>query len=372
VPDFISADWLRAQPRIEQRNNDGDRRRGRNRIGGGFHWAIHQAVIAQRLPRVIIPDVLLGQVFWGGERNRWPSNWRNSLFGRLKSYTGGPESPFMGVTLTDNKEKATCSELCSLHDSGIRHRHFSILIRTEHDIGESDKLDDAGQPSEDAWFSRVFMGVLELYGFDKAQNERVYDFTLQAQKTELDEESFKTLNARIRAFRSKGRLASVYLPLRLFGGSPLLGLSFQQRQLMFAVHRELTRDRKSTRQDKADVILMGKSTGKSDSFAIDHYPGLEDRQRYVGFNGNGGARRERFRGRGYRILGDKGWLVRARYVSLGETEDAWEHVRSLLKDLQYVGEMFGLVVAGRHQRTGDWLFCRTSRSNKNSDRTEVA
>lgn len=76
---------------------------------------------------------------------------------------------------------------------------------------------------------------------------------------------------------------------------------------------------------------------------------------YVGFNGNGGVKRARLQGRGYRLLGDKGWLVRARYAHLGEADDAWRAVRDFFNDMQYVEVLFGLVVAGRHLRTGEWL-----------------
>jgi hypothetical protein len=62
VPDFVQADWLRARPRIGPLDSEGRRKLGRARIGGGFHWAIHLAVIEQRSARVVVPDVLLGHV----------------------------------------------------------------------------------------------------------------------------------------------------------------------------------------------------------------------------------------------------------------------------------------------------------------------
>jgi hypothetical protein len=127
---------------------------------------------------------------------------------------------------------------------------------------------------------------------------------------------------------------SAYLPLRLFGGCPRLGLTFRQRQLLLAVHREMTRDQKSGRPDKAEVLTAGKGAGRAARFAIDHYPGLQGGRRYVGFNGNRGRKRERFRGRGYRLLGDWGWLVRAHYVAPGEAAGAWEQLRSFRKDLK--------------------------------------
>lgn len=355
VPDFAQADWLKAKPRAEARDDDGRRRQGRARIGGGFHWAVHLAVIDQRSARVVLPDILLAQVFWGGDRSDWPSNWRRHLLHVLKQFTGGPQSPFVEVGIPERAGETTCPDACVLHGSPVRHRHTSILIATEHDVEDADRLDDEGQPAEDAWLARVFLGVLEMYGFDTAQGDRVYDFTLRSQQANLEAEASKALTGRLRGFTAKGRLASVYVPLRLFGGSPRLGLTFSQRQPLLAVHRELTRDRKSDRPDKAEVLIAGKVAYRVGPYAIDQYPGLAHGRRYVGFNGNGGGKRRRFSGRGYRLLGDKGWLVRAGYAPLGEAGDAWPQVRSFLKDLGQVAGPFGLAVAGRRRRTGEWL-----------------
>jgi len=79
VPDYIQADWLLARPKSPRVNPSGRPRRGRRRIGGGLHWAIHQAVILQKASTVILADVVLAQVLWGGEKGRWPRNWRQRL-----------------------------------------------------------------------------------------------------------------------------------------------------------------------------------------------------------------------------------------------------------------------------------------------------
>ena len=44
-------------------------------------WAIHAAVLSQRSSRVQLADVVLGQMFWGGDRASWPDNWRADVFG---------------------------------------------------------------------------------------------------------------------------------------------------------------------------------------------------------------------------------------------------------------------------------------------------
>jgi hypothetical protein len=345
VPDFVLADWFRAMPRLGQRDQQGQRRRGRSRIGGGFHWAIHQAVIAQRSAQVIVPDVLLGQVFWGGNKECWPANWRNNILTRLQE--------LCPTAFTEVSEIQNCPDQCPLSGTTIRHRHFSVLISTEDDITDSDKLDDDDQPSEDAWLSNVFLGVLELYRLPGG--ERTYDFSLRTQRNGLEGEAFKALSSRLRGFKNKGRLVSVYLPIRMFGGSPRLGLTFRQRQLMLAIHRELTRDRKSKRADKAAIIEPGRLAGGKSQFVVVHYPGLLAGTEYVGFNGNGGRGKERLHDRGYSLMGAYGWLHRARYVYTENTEGAWAEVREFFKDLQVVGEMFGLLVAARHPSTEEWL-----------------
>jgi hypothetical protein len=305
LPDFVLADWAWAMPRRGVRDSKGRRKPGRTHIGGGFHWAIRLAVLSQRSAHVVVPDVLLGQVFWGGEKSRWPANWRRDLLRRLQLFSGGPQSPFVEVHAEKKGSSDACPECCALHGTAIAHSHFWILIRCQHDIEEADKLEDEGRPDEDAWLSHVFLGVLELYGITMLEGQRVYDFTLKRQRAEMKEEAFKALAAKLRGFRSQGRLVSVYLPLRLFGGSARLGLSFQQRQLLLALHRELTRDGKSTRPDKAHVFIAGRLASGTKGAAIDHYPGLQKGHRYVGFNGNAGGKQMHYWGRGYRIFGDK-------------------------------------------------------------------
>jgi hypothetical protein len=217
VPDFVLADWYFAGPQLRPTDIGGSIKPGRERITG-LQGTIHLAVISQRSARVVLPDVLLAQVFWGGDRSKWPANWRQFLRRRLEWLSGGPASPFIEVRQLEKEGQVGCPEACVLNGTATHHRHFSVLVRTEHDVVAADRLDDEGQPEEDAWLAKVFLGALELYGFDTTRGERVYDFTLQSQRAGLDEAAFKALAARIRKFRSKGRLVSVYLPLRLFGG----------------------------------------------------------------------------------------------------------------------------------------------------------
>jgi hypothetical protein len=346
VPDYVLADWIRAKPHFES-----NKKSGRPNIGGGLYFAILQNIIEQRTASVVLPDVLLGQVYWGGQKESWPRNWRNNLLKRLKRQTGS-EGLLVDVALDMSQR---CQESCPLYGTAIKHHHFSVTIRTENDIEEGDRLDDEGQPEENAWLSRVFLGALEVCGFNGPEG-RLYDFGLQTQRAELDEAKFKALTSRLNRFQRRGRLVSVYLPFRLFSGSKRLGLSFRQRQLMLAILRELTRnsrksENKLKRDDNAALIQVNGKT----QLATDIYPGLSANVVWIGFNGNGGFKRQHLRGHGYRLLTKGGWLVRARYVHVEDADKAWSTLVDFFNDLKVVAELFGLVVAARHTRTGEWL-----------------
>ena len=48
-------------------------------------WVIHSQVLEQKCSKVIVPDVLLGAVVWGGNQNNWPDDWRTDVFQTLAS-----------------------------------------------------------------------------------------------------------------------------------------------------------------------------------------------------------------------------------------------------------------------------------------------
>src|SRR5208282_432799 len=63
-------------------------------------WAIHAAVLMQRSSIILLPDVGLAEIIWGGNRSAWPANWRGSIMDILASLSelhvaalriGGPE-----------------------------------------------------------------------------------------------------------------------------------------------------------------------------------------------------------------------------------------------------------------------------------------
>lgn len=338
VPNFVQADWRFVSPRAKTP------KRGRRPVFIGVSWAIHQAVIIQRSSTVILPDVLLGQVTWGGDRKTWPKNWRSRLIAHFK--TGE-----VAITSTHN----TCSAVCPLWDADVRHTHWTICI------------------------SLWFLGVMERFGQVVEEGQRIYDWTnpptsRYANGPDWDEgwddylidqpdneyetmiDTDKTMQRpmreKIKADRKAGWLVAVYFPVLLFGYSPRSGLTDAQRGLLIALTREITRTAKSRREDKARVVSGGRATADE----RDPCPDLQNDRRYIAFNGNGSYKRKRLRGQGYRLIGKTrgGWLARAGYALPTDCKQQWKQVQRFLKDLAVLAESFGLIVAGWHGKKQQW------------------
>lgn len=339
VPDFVQADWVFVSPWTNTQ------KRGRRPVLHGVRWAIHQAVIIQQSSAIVIPDVLLGQVVWGGDRKAWPKNWRSRLIAYFKMGKAA-------ITPPDN----SCTELCPLWDADIRHTHWTIRI------------------------SERFLGVMERFGYDGEEDERIYDWTdppeyrhvtgpspedasweanlidepLDGDETEsvLDKELERPMTEKIKEDRKAGRLVAVYFPVLLFGYSPCSGLRDTQRELLIALTREITRTAKSRREDKARVVGGGRATADE----RDPCPDLPNERRYIAFNGNGSYKRKRLRGHGYRLIGKsrRGWLARAGYAIPMDSKGQWKQVQRFLKDLSALVEPFGLIVAGWHGKKQQW------------------
>ncbi|OAI40500.1 hypothetical protein AYO40_00780 [Planctomycetaceae bacterium SCGC AG-212-D15] len=279
----------------------------------GLNWFMHLLLLGQRSLSVVVPDLLLGQKVWGGDKKQWPSNWRGFLGRHLVP----------GARLKTHND---CSPACPMHTSGIGHGHFRCTI------------------------DRSQLGVLDDCGYDKENGERCYDWTKAidpfARSNEPTEEA-------IREYRNQGRLAAAYLPVLVFGSSKRVKLSREQQQVLFGITHELTRTSRGTRPDKAMIIMGGvKSIGpKGARVAI--YPQLKAGEQYVAFNGNG---RQHLRGRGYRLIGrtGKGWLARAGYDLPSDARGRWRTVPRFLRDLDALAGPFDLVVAGWHDEKNEW------------------
>jgi hypothetical protein len=359
VPDYIQADWFIAGPKPPIQRSRGRQRR----MDAGLRWAIHQAVIVQKACRVILADVILAEILWGGNKAHWPRNWRQRIVQRLKrAVTSTPEEPAVIHHEADRGERE-CPAKCPLHGTPLRHQHIEVLISTPPET----TLEDENHRDEPA-YTDTFLGALEVFG-ENDYPDRTYHWAVRGfTKPEGDEpadlkeerEANERQLRRIRRLRNKGRLTAIYFPLKLFGASPRMGLSLQQRLLHQAITRELTRgQKKSGRPDKAEVVTGG---GTANSGVVP-CPALEKGGRYVGFNGNGGKRKRHLHGRGYKPFV---WMRKAAYLLPEDVQALSKQVRGFLGDLECLAEMFSLVVAAWHPRECNWLFLADlSRLTKN-------
>jgi hypothetical protein len=346
VPDYIQADWLAARPRPRPGDGAGRPKRGRQHIGGGLHWAIHQAVLVQRTSRPILADVVLAQALWGGGRGGWPRNWRQRLVQRLKRATALDAGLSKVVHREADRGERACPAGCALHGTRVRHRHLEITISAP---AEKPAAVGGDEPADPDSFG-TFLGALEVFGYDDYP-DRAYHWTPRplppepAEDEEAgDREAHKRLLAKVKVLKRTGRLAAVYFPLKLFGSSPRVGLSWRQRQLHQAITRELTRGQAKARPgrpDRAEIVIGGRAPDGGAPGGVAPCPYLGDRGRYVGFNGNGSGRKRRLHGRGYRPLV---WMRKAAYEIPEGSNARWRQVRLFLRDLGRLGESFGLVV----------------------------
>jgi len=306
-------------------------------------WAVHQAVLIQRSSLVLLPDVALGQVIWGSDRQSWPDNWRNTLMDILSSLSalhvaglriGGtqwrPRFTMRSVAVAHCEiveqtrgKKDVCSPVCPLWNSPQPHEHFLIQI------------------------GYGFLGLLEHFATtDDKQGGRQFDFQ---QKKPAGDAGKKIAEA-----RRSGQIVPVHLPTKVFGQVPPA-----QAGIVQALVREVTRAKgKSDRQDKAEV-LVGNCVPDIRGRRQIVCPFLLPGGRYVAFNGNG-----KRRGLGYLIVGkgSSGWLARCGYVTTVEEETKWTgkdgigHVtRAFLDDLSEVASHLGLIAIGLARKTGEWL-----------------
>jgi hypothetical protein len=354
VFDFVRLDWGLVRPRGQP--PVGQRQPGRRTLVG-LRAAVTQAVLAQGYAEVVVPDIQLGQVLWGGDQKRWPRAWRRSIVKKLKRGVEDPSSGFVRFTHLERNGRRGCPEQCLLHGTGVRHQHFEIAIKTASKDGAAADLQEG------------FLGALEIFG-SGSENLRSYNWRPtpvddapegggeigweDPDDPDADVDQRKALIKTANRLKHAGRLASVYWPIHLFGQSPLVGLSRSQHNLHRAITRELTRSigrRGSSRPDRAEIIIGGQTSGGV--YAIAPYPELLPAVPYVAFNGNGRGRKRHLHGRGYKLFT---WMKRAGYqlIEGDEGKRLWREARHFLKDLAVLAESFGLIVAAWHPRDHTW------------------
>ncbi|MHC2068158.1 helix-turn-helix transcriptional regulator [Bremerella sp. T1] len=298
-------------------------------------WLIHFQVLAQRSSIVTIPDVSIGEMFWG-ERRRWPQNWRRDIRRALISLTGlhsqalrfvgngwQPQLNSHSVALanikfisTNSSDSPNCPPCCLLHSSERRHGHYEVQV------------------------GRGFLGVLENYLTNVDGDRCRYDF-----KREPSGESGTLL----KASRNEGQIATTNLPLKLLGPAKFSGFSRRVQQLLAGLFREVTRRKKGkTLEEIRNRQVIGSSIKE-----VVKCPSLDPSQTYVVFGGNGHRR-----GCGYQVIGRSrtGWLSKCGYeIGAANDQEMRRFARKWLKDLRKLECELGFKVVGLLPRSKEWF-----------------
>jgi len=338
VPDFVLADWWKARPQPPER------RRGRPRGGAGLRWLVHLLIVVhQRNARVVIPDVLAGQVVWGADRAGWPSHWRRQIAVWLCGPPGeGEKAPAFSV--------GPCPVGCPLHGRGdAGHRHLTVPI--------TNLCGEAGATVDDS-----FLGTLGAYSYRDGDQDR-YDFTkLHISPDEcLTQDEVAAFEKWVNDYWKYGRFWATYLPAWLFGPACL---SPGPLRIVKALTRELTRTTgQSARPDRAFLYRGGQPSAPDGLNSLAAPPWLEKGVPYVAFNGNGGGQRRHLRGRGYRLAAR---MRQAGYVPPEAADVQGDQDRSCraeadpaltgayLADLDELAAFLGLVVGGWDEDHSRW------------------
>jgi hypothetical protein len=344
VPDFVLADWGKVRPGPRPRDAQGRLRRGRRVRLVGIWGLLHSEIIHQRRSVVHLPDVLLAQVVWGGRRS-WPPNWRRTVRAWLYKVVAwdvlrDPAVPEEQAFAVD----PACPAHCPLHGrADVRHQHFVVTVPRR--CGPS----FPGALAID--YGASFLGALELFRYER-NGDSLFDFSAVRDD---DPDYREEIEKEVANLKKRGWICAIYLPALVFGSSRRTGLTPEDRKLLLALPRELTRSKTSDREDKAHVLVGGRPdiTGHC-RLAV--CPFLEAGVRYVAFNGNAGYRRRHLRGRGYHLLGrtGRGWLRRAGVAVPDEARARWKAVRAFLTVLRKMSGPFGLVAAGWHPGRREW------------------
>jgi hypothetical protein len=203
--------------------------------------------------------------------------------------------------------------------------------------------------------SHRFFGALESFRWVAVGAVRRYDFSpdYKALRAQPGVDPAKVSEARKLHDKLKNRRIIAYLPVRVFGPSPRVGLTGSQYRLMAGLTRELTRDPAGPRSGRADSAELVTGARVPDALGGHQVlcPLLDAERAFVTFGGNG-----KRRGKGYRLFGarGKGWLHRCGFLVPADEAGRWRSARRFLGDLARLAESFGLVVVGVHPHQGNW------------------
>ncbi|MCA9124737.1 MAG: helix-turn-helix transcriptional regulator [Planctomycetaceae bacterium] len=297
-------------------------------------WLIHATVLSQRSSVITLPDIQCGEVIWGGDRQKWPQNWRREIIHILRSLMHirterlvigkngwnprfGAESVAV-AHIEDMKRTESgndrCLDSCPMFLSGVSHNHFVVQIG----LG--------------------FLGVLEKFLVTKDERgERTYDFS----------------SSKVREVRKAGTdIVTASLPSKILGGAKWAEISKNERRILDALTLELTRDPKSQRNDKAHVYEGNKVVGRKPGVLVE-CPLLVPSDRYVVFGGNG-----KRSGCGYQVVGRKGtgWLYKCGdYIVSKDAAQLRREIRAFMNDLCELSSKFGLIPAAIDKNSNRWI-----------------
>lgn len=296
VPDSVVADWRLAAPRRSPK------KRGRSTsLKSVFYQLCRALIVLRRATPVLVPDVVIAQLLWGGDRKKWPARWRREAYLHYRRLINGQVKQ-KGFT-------PECLDQCPLHGrEDMPHNHLSYRIKDE--------------------------GCLRYFRVSEGEGENglSYDFK-GLQSHHQDPDLQEKLQLSIDSAKRAGCLWSIYLPAWIFG--PLC-LGQGPSNVLKALTHEVTRTRsRSQRPDRAEIVRH------------DACPFLERGKNYVGFNGNAKPNRKV---QGYRL---KTWLHFAGYEKASLTNLA-EPYREFLNNLHSLSGDFGLTVGGYRTDLGEW------------------
>ncbi len=303
-------------------------------------WTIHAAVLSQRSEVVLLPDVTLGQVIWGGDRNSWPRNWRRDIMRSLCSLAGlrtevlrlgrtgwNPRLGAHSVCVAHVEDLSVtrpdedyCRPCCPMTRNTENHRHFIVQI------------------------GHGFLGVLNKFAESAGDsNYRTFDFNppRRHEKKQGDGDQ-----------GNDGRIISINLPAKVFGPASWTGLSTELRRVMHGVFVELTRSQEKSRRNDPQVYHRGRVPSPKPKSAEIFCPLLLPEERYVCFGGNG-----RRHGLGYRVVGGKGsgWLFKCGYEIPAGDQELSRVVRAFMRRLSELVEILGIVVAAVDPKSCEWF-----------------
>ena len=375
VPDFVQwdANWKVSPP--PQKKTDSKGRACRQQMLNP-EWVldlVRFALVAQRCNWVILSDVFLAQLVWGVQENR-PPNWREQLGRSLQSAGLGvrPVKLPNSTTKDDDGKKwvntaskeesckafPRCPRRCSLHGkAGVQHRHFHILLDPE-ELGVLREFTSTVEVQNCFMFefrnslteeeAIKLKSELEMESQHLQTSLRLRQEWMSVSEVDQIKEMQEKLAAKRKRTRAGARRVNgvwtVYLPVHIFGPSPLVGLTPTQCRLLQALTVELTRSSMNkARPDKAQVVPAGSSLKYPNEHPVPVCPFLKEGN-WVGFNGTGRAKRPRLHGYGFRLAI---WMQKAAYPDEGD-------YRTLLCDLASLTDPYGLVAAGWDHSTGRW------------------